>query len=336
VFVGHLGAALALKRIDRRVDTAVLILAALLPDLLLWMFVMLGIESVVIPPGFAPVSVSGRPSSRSLSLHRARLRRGSLLTRRLILARDVATRYKWARPNVKAGGSSMSPFPVAEPDPVVQAFLRLTTCNISDALDRLKLNGAARGILPLWPGCRKVAGRAMTIRLVKEGPVSAVHGTLRAITEAQPGAIMVVDHGGQTDVNSWGGIAAFTAAQRGLVGVVIDGVTRDVDEMKSLGFSAYAKGIIQQSIRGRCSFGGHGEEIRLAGVRVRAGDIVVADDNGVVVVPQDRLDETLAAAQECLADEERIRDWIASGVDPVEAHERVHYDRTGSAPPPGR
>jgi 4-hydroxy-4-methyl-2-oxoglutarate aldolase len=222
----------------------------------------------------------------------------------------------------------MSPIPVVSPDPAVQAYLKLSTCNVSDALDRLNLQGATRGILPLWPGCRKIAGRAMTLRLVDQGPVSAVHGTLRAITEARPGDIMVIDHDGRVDVNSWGGIAAFTSAQRGLGGVVIDGVTRDVDEMKSLGFSAYGRGIIQQSIRGRCAFGGHGIEVGLAGARVRAGDLVIADDNGVAIVPQDRLDEVLLTAQECLADEEKIRDWIASGVDPVEAHERVHYDRT--------
>jgi regulator of RNase E activity RraA len=227
----------------------------------------------------------------------------------------------------------MPPIPVAPPDPVVQSYLRLSTCNISDALDRLQLRGALRGILPLWPGCRKIAGRAMTLRLVASGPVSAVHGTLRAITESKPGEILVVDHAGRLDVNSWGGIAAFTAAQRGLAGVVIDGVTRDVDEMKSIGFSAYGRGIIQQSIRGRAAFGGHGIEVQCAGAPVRSGDLVVADDNGVVVVPEARLDEVLKTAQECLADEEKIRDWIASGVDPVEAHERVHYDRDAGAGP---
>src|SRR2546426_507398 len=163
-----------------------------------------------------------------------------------ILAGCVATGYKWAESPVPAGGGPMSPIPVASPDPTVEAYLRLSTCNISDALDRLHLQGAPAGILPLWPGCRKIAGRAMTMRLVPQGPVSAVHGTLRAITEARPGDIMVIDHEG-------------------------------------------------------------------------------------------RLDDVLRTAQECLADEERIRDWIASGVDPVEAHERVHYDRTADAgPAPGR
>lgn len=231
----------------------------------------------------------------------------------------------------------MSPIPVVNADLTVQAFLRLSTCNVSDALDALRLKGAPRGILPLWPGCRKIAGRAMTMRFLPEGPVPPVSGTLEAITAAEPGDIMVVDHRGVLDINSWGGIAASTAAQRGLAGVVIDGVTRDVDEMKAIGFSAYGKGIIQQSIRGRCAFGGHGVEVHLSGVRVRRGDLILADDNGVIVVPQDRLDEVLAAAQECLAGEERMKDWIASGVDPVEAHERAQYDRpAGGGPGPAR
>src|SRR2546425_12785683 len=122
----------------------------------------------------------------------------------------------------------MSPIPVASPDPTVEAYLRLSTCNISDALDRLHLQGAPGGILPLWPGCRKIAGRAMTLRLVDQGPVSAEHETLRAITEARPGDIMVIDHDGRTDANSCCGISAFTSGQLRLCGVVLDGVCWDV------------------------------------------------------------------------------------------------------------
>lgn len=221
----------------------------------------------------------------------------------------------------------MTPAPLSSQDPLVQAYLRLSTSNVSDALDRLGLAGAPRGILALWPGCAKIAGRAMTLKLVPEGSESPVLGTLRAIAAADPGGVLVIDHGGRTTVNSWGGIASFTAVRRGLTGVVIDGVTRDVDEMKAMGFPAYARGIIQQSIRNRCAYAGHGIEIELAGVAVRAGDLIVGDDNGIVVVPQERLADVLELAQGYAATEERIKDWIAQGVDPVEAHERVTYDR---------
>ncbi|MFN2432003.1 MAG: RraA family protein [Gemmatimonadota bacterium] len=218
----------------------------------------------------------------------------------------------------------------ADDDP--RAFLELSTSNVSDALDRLSLEGAPRGILPLWPGCARIAGRAVTMQLIPGSEPSPVRGTLEAIATGRPGDVMVIDHGGSLDVNSWGGISSFTAAQRGFAGVVIDGVTRDVDEMKDLGFPAYGRGVVQQSIRNRCAFGGQGVEVRLAGVRVRPRDLVMADDNGVVVVPADRMQEVLTIARECAGKEERVKAWIAEGVDPIEAHERVAYDRLAGDP----
>src|SRR3990170_156192 len=173
--------------------------------------------------------------------------------------------------------------------PEAQAFLALSTTNVSDALDRLGIAGAPLGIRPLWPGCKKIAGRAMTMRLIPDGKDSPVNGTLRAIGAAKAGEILVIDHGGRMDVNSGGGIAMFTANRRGLAGVMIDGVSRDVDECREMGFPVYAKGVIQSSIRGRCAFGGHGVEASLGGVRVRAGDLVMGDENGVVVVPQEAI-----------------------------------------------
>ena len=216
-------------------------------------------------------------------------------------------------------------------DATIDAFLKLSTCNVSDALDRLRLRGAPHGLRPLWPGCRKIVGRAMTLKLVPHGAESPVLGTLAAIKDAQPGDVMVIDHGGRMDVNSWGGIASFAASQRGIVGVVVDGVTRDVDEMRALGFPAYGRGVIQQSIRNRCAYGGHGVDVQLAGVAVRRGDLVVAD-NGVVVVSAARITQVLRVAQACFDGEEQIKAWIAAGVDPIDAHERAAYDQMTDDP----
>jgi 4-hydroxy-4-methyl-2-oxoglutarate aldolase len=221
----------------------------------------------------------------------------------------------------------MSAVPAFSRDPVIQAYLELSTTNVSDALDRLQLRGAPHGILPLWTGCQKIVGRAMTMKLVSQGSASPVLGTLEAIIAAEPADVLVIDHDGLMDVNSFGGIAAFTAVKYGLVGVVIDGVTRDVDEMKDQGFAAYGKGVIQQSIRNRCAFAGHSVEVQLAGCSVRRGDLVMGDDNGVVIVPQGHIAEALRIAQECAETEEKVKDMIAQGVHPVEAHERVGYDQ---------
>ncbi len=178
----------------------------------------------------------------------------------------------------------MAPLPVQSRDPLVQGFLKLNTPNVSDALDRLGIQGAPHGIVPLWPGCPKIVGRAMTMKLipVDQGTESPVLGTLEAIMAGQPGDILVIDQDGRMDVNSFGGVAAFTAIQHGFIGTVIDGVTRDVDEMQAQGFAAYARGVIQQSIRNRCAYAGHSLEVQLAGMAVNTrsdyGDIMASPE----------------------------------------------------------
>ncbi len=216
-------------------------------------------------------------------------------------------------------------------DDLVPEYLRLSTPNVSDALDRLGIKGAPHGILPLWPGCKKIVGPAATMKLVDVGKglksPSPAMGSLEAVKAAQPGDVLVIDHGGRMDVNSYGGIVGFTTHHRGLVGCVIDGVTRDVDEYKMLGLPVYARGIIQQSIRNRCAFAGHGIDVELGGVKVRPGDFIMADDNGVLVIPQERVTEVLEVAKQYKTIEERIVEAIRNGDDPVEAHERVSYDK---------
>ncbi len=214
-------------------------------------------------------------------------------------------------------------------DGIVQGLLALSTPNLSDALDRLELSGAPLGFRSVWPGAHKFVGRAATMKLVASGAtdVSPVLGTLEAIVAARAGDVLVIDHNGRTDVNSFGGVAAFTSVTRGLVGAVVDGATRDVDELCQLGFPVFARGVIQQSIRNRCAFGGFGIDVELGGVRVQPGDFVAADENGVVVIPSGRATEVLELAREFLAIEEQVKDAIASGLDPVRAHEQVRYDR---------
>lgn len=223
----------------------------------------------------------------------------------------------------------MPPIPPSARDPLIRSYMALSTPNVSDALDRLGIHGAPLGILPLWPAAPKLVGRALTMKLVPvdQGSASPVLGTLEAIMVGQPGDVLVIDQGGRQDVNSLGGVATFTAARQGLIGSVIDGVTRDVDDMQAMGFGVYGKGIIQQSIRNRCAFAGHSLPVQLSGVSVSPGDLIVADENGVTVVPGSQISEVLKIAQEFAEIEERVKDAIASGVDPIKAHEQVNYDR---------
>lgn len=210
---------------------------------------------------------------------------------------------------------------------LVSQLLAVSTPNVSDALDRLGIEGAPQGILPIYP-CAKIAGPAATLKVVPFGQAdeSIVLGTLRAIVKGGAGSVLVVDGSENPHVNSFGGVAGATAKHHGLVGCVSDAVVRDVDEYKVYGMPVYCRGIAQQSVRGRSACAGYGMEIRLGGVWVRPGDYILADDNGTVVIPQERVAEVIAFAQKVRATEERVIAEIRAGADPVEAHERVNYD----------
>lgn len=210
---------------------------------------------------------------------------------------------------------------------LVSQLLAVSTPNVSDALDRLGIEGAPQGILPIYP-CAKIAGPAATLKVVPFGQAeeSIVLGTLRAIVKGGAGAVLVVDGSENPHVNSFGGVAGATAKHLGLVGCVSDAVVRDVDEYKVYGMPVYCRGIAQQSVRGRSACAGYGMEIRLAGVRVRPGDYILADENGTVVIPHERVAEVVTFAQKVRATEERVIAEIRAGADPVEAHQRVNYD----------
>jgi 4-hydroxy-4-methyl-2-oxoglutarate aldolase len=146
------------------------------------------------------------------------------------------------------------------------------------------------------------------------------------VKRGRPGDVLVIDQAGRMDVNSYGGVAGFTTRHFGLVGCVIDGVTRDIDEYKQLNLPVYGKGFIQQSIRNRCACAGYAIEVELGGVPVRPGDLIMADENGVCVVPKDRMAEVLEFAKLFKSIEDTVVEAVRGGADPVEAHQRVRYD----------
>ena len=151
-------------------------------------------------------------------------------------------------------------------------------------------------------------------------------GTLRANVKGGAGSVLVIDASENPKVNAYGGVAGATSKHHGLAGCVTDGVVRDVDEYKVYGMPVYARGIAQQSVRGRSSCAGYGIEVKLGGVRVRPGDFIIADDNGTVVIPMERVAEVLAFAQKVKATEDGVIAAIRAGADPIEAHEKVNYD----------
>jgi len=204
---------------------------------------------------------------------------------------------------------------------------KLSTTNLSDALDQSGIRGAVIGIRPLF-GMPKVNGRAVTIKITAAGMMkSKRHLGVDAIASSQPGDVIAIDNRGDIYNNCWGEILSCASQKKGVSGVFIDGAARDVDFCQEIGFPVFARGIVPITARGRIMQEDFNCPIRLGDVQVRPGDILIGDVNGVVVIPVEKLDEVLAAAEEILEKEERMRADILAGMDILEVDRKYNYEQ---------
>ena len=196
---------------------------------------------------------------------------------------------------------------------LLDRFEALDSAAVSDALDRLGLPSGVGGIRPVW-GPSAVVGFAVTVGLEPrtEGPAGA-HIATTAVESADDQSVIVVDNQGRTDVSCWGGILSLGASLRGVRGVVADGVCRDVAEARELGFPAFSRGSIPATARGRLQQRSTGEPVGLAGLTVEQGDVVLADETGLAVVPRDRAEEVVELATAIVARERAIADEVRAG-----------------------
>jgi regulator of RNase E activity RraA len=196
-------------------------------------------------------------------------------------------------------------------------FTALEVATVSDALDACRLPPGQGGLMPMW-GRPKVTGFAVTVELE---PLNGQQGADRdgahiltgAIAGAGPDDVIVVANGGRTDVSSWGGIVSVGAAVRSVRGVITDGACRDVGQARELGFPVFARAQVPVTARGRLRQKSAGEPIVVGDVTVRPGDVVMADEGGVVVVPRERATEVLDAARRLAERETAIEAEVRAG-----------------------
>jgi regulator of RNase E activity RraA len=191
----------------------------------------------------------------------------------------------------------------APSDPLLDGFRKSTVASVSDAIDQVvgKRGFMSHEMRPRIPG--KIAGRAATA-LVRPAPADkatpqlAVKHSVEMIEEAKPGDIGVIVMENGLDVAAIGGLMATAAKSRNMAGIIADGGVRDIGEIRSLGFPVYSRSVIPSTAVGRFATVAKQIEVECAGVKVKPGDIIVAGEDGVVVVPQDRAAEVLKRAQE--------------------------------------
>ncbi len=210
---------------------------------------------------------------------------------------------------------------------IVERLAKLDSCAVSDALDSLNLKGATWGVRPQWP-CPKIVGRAVTMKIKPAGVEQPTqHLGTAPIEAAQPGDIIVIDNGGKREFSCWGGLLALSAKLKGITGVVIDGASRDIDEARELQFPVYARGVVPMTARGRVVQESYNQEIEFAGVQCRPGDLVLADGSGVIIIPREREEAVVAAAEAVYAKEQEMAAGIRKGYSGREMLEKLGYEQ---------
>ncbi|MCS7223966.1 MAG: RraA family protein [Armatimonadetes bacterium] len=203
-------------------------------------------------------------------------------------------------------------------------FDGLRVADVSDGMDAVGLRDVGlvdRAIRPLLQGVR-VFGRALTVRYVPAGEtVPSMTPSQYAdysaqwyrdrcpypfLTVAKPGDILVVDMS-SLEVGFWGSQIALSAKKAGIVAAVLDGGCRDTYEIRRQKTPVWARYVARTTVIGRLEFAGMNETIQCGGVRVSPGDIIVADDDGVIVVPAHAARDVALAARRELESDKNVR-----------------------------
>jgi regulator of RNase E activity RraA len=186
-------------------------------------------------------------------------------------------------------------------DPLLQGLREVEVASVADAMEQLygQQSFMSHEMRPLSPA--KFAGPAVTVLMKKEEHkqgAAASQGMLDAIDNAPPGSVyvMVLENG--ADYAGIGGLMATAMKYRGFVGAVIDGSVRDTPQIRKLQFPVFSRGVVPSTTINHYRFAGVNVPVTCAGAKVNAGDIIVADEDGVAVVPKAHAADVLKKAQD--------------------------------------
>ncbi len=212
----------------------------------------------------------------------------------------------WAQPQEDASTYAR------DPAAMLAAYRHVEVASVSDALEQVT---GRRGYLShrMHPiGTAKFAGYALTVRLKKEEnhDADALTGMLTAIDEGAKDSVYIMQLEDGDDIAGMGGLMGTAMSTRGFAGAIVDGGVRDVAYLRKIGFPVYATGIVPSTAVNHYRFAGSNTPLTIDGVSIAAGDIIVADDDGIVAVPRARAAEVLVLAQQMDFQEHSTYPWI--------------------------
>ncbi len=194
---------------------------------------------------------------------------------------------------------------------------RLSTAILSDSLDAVGLRHQVleQRLAPVVAGSRAI-GRATTVRFaasLDDHPDDPYRDAIGYIDSVRPGEVVIIATDSSNASAFWGELFSAAALGAGAAAVVTDGNLRDSDKIAALGFPAFSRSRRPIDYRARMSIVGTDVAVTMGDVRIEPGDLIMADDDGVVVVPAAREQEVIALARERAARESTVLAELLSG-----------------------
>ncbi len=213
-----------------------------------------------------------------------------------------------------------------ERNQIIARTLRLYVAAVSDAADHIGLGRVCMdsAIRPLTTLSR-MAGFARTGKLARS-PVGRPYDEaqldlfMSLATRAIDGDVICINTSGATDCSAWGQVLTRIGLSRGVRGALVDGTSRDIADIDSLGFAVFARGRHPGTMRGRMDMETIEEPITCGGVTITPGDLIFGDGDGIVVIPQDRVDDVLTAAEDIVSVDKWWGKKLDEGKDPHDLH----------------
>lgn len=194
---------------------------------------------------------------------------------------------------------------------------------ISDVLDQLGYkNQATRITFHAYTGISKLIGRCKTTLWADMYDVDTnpYELELKAVDSCQPGDILIGAAGGSNRSGIWGELLSTAARNSGCEGVIVHGAVRDIDKMKEMGFPVFATSKNPYDSQNRQRVIDLDVTVEIDGVKFCPGDIVMADEDGIVVIPRDVEEEVIKAALQKVSAENITRDAIKGGMKAMDAY----------------
>ncbi|MBL7480694.1 isocitrate/isopropylmalate family dehydrogenase [Legionella bononiensis] len=209
----------------------------------------------------------------------------------------------------------------------IQKLKKYSTSEISDALDACGIEGALLNIKPLTPGL-KLVGPAYTVQYKpNKSKSSTFKNAANYIDQVPPNSVIVIDNHGQNDCTVWGDILTQVALQNHIAGTVVHGAVRDVKKIRNVTYPLFCTDVFMRSGKNRVHKAGEQCSLTINKVLINPGDIIVADDNGVIVIPIHWLTEVIDKVQNIKSTEDKIKSAVQSGSTLKKARTRFHYDQ---------